>query len=83
MERPVIFVHAGTYKGEFLIVDTSVALIGAAPGNVAEHVILERDTDSTVTFVEGARGAYLGYLTLKVAGFFFVSGLTCAFWCCG
>ncbi|KAH9380216.1 hypothetical protein HPB48_003302 [Haemaphysalis longicornis] len=65
VERPVIFVHAGTYKGEFLIVDTSVALIGAAPGNVAEHVILERDTDSTVTFVEGARGAYLGYLTLK------------------
>ncbi|XP_050048771.1 F-box only protein 11 [Dermacentor andersoni] len=65
VDRPVIFVHAGTYKGEFLIVDTGVALIGAAPGNVAEHVILERDSDSTVTFVEGARGAYLGYLTLK------------------
>lgn len=65
LENPLIFIHAGTYKGEFLIVDTSVALIGAAPGNVAEHVVLERDTESTITFVEGARGAYLGYLTLK------------------
>lgn len=38
-----------------------------APGNVAENVILERDTDSTVTFVEGAKESYLGYITLKVS----------------
>lgn len=65
LENPLIFIHSGVYKGEFLIVDTNVALLGAAPNNVAENVILERDSESTITFVEGARDAYLGYLTLK------------------
>lgn len=37
-----------------------------APGNVAENVVLERESESTITFVEGARESYLGYLTLKV-----------------
>lgn len=39
--------------------------IGAAPGNVAESVILERESESTVMFVEGAKNAYAGHLTLK------------------
>ena len=60
-----MFLHAGTYRGEFLVVDSNVALIGAAPGNVAESVILERESESTVTFVEGAKRAYAGHLTLK------------------
>lgn len=38
---------------------------GAAPGNVAESVILERESESTVMFVEGAKNAYAGHLTLK------------------
>lgn len=38
---------------------------GAAPGNVAESVILERSTESTLMFVEGAKTAYAGHLTLK------------------
>lgn len=37
-----------------------------APGNVAENVVLERESESTITFVEGATKSYLGYLTLKV-----------------
>uniref|UniRef100_A0A069DZL3 F-box only protein 11 n=1 Tax=Panstrongylus megistus TaxID=65343 RepID=A0A069DZL3_9HEMI len=61
----LIFIHGGTYKTEFLVVDTDVALIGAAPGNVAESVILERSTESTLMFVEGAKTAYAGHLTLK------------------
>lgn len=36
----LIFLHAGHYRGEFLIIDSDVALIGAAPGNVAESVVL-------------------------------------------
>ncbi|XP_015784789.1 F-box only protein 11-like [Tetranychus urticae] len=40
-------------------------MIGAAPGNVAENVILEKNSDSTITFIEGSRRAYLGYVTLK------------------
>ncbi|XP_014247200.1 F-box only protein 11 [Cimex lectularius] len=61
----IVFVHAGIYKGEFLVIDSDVALIGAAPGNVAESVILERQTESTIMFVEGAKNAYAGHLTLK------------------
>ncbi|KAL9891394.1 F-box protein 11 [Glossina fuscipes fuscipes] len=62
---PLIFLHAGHYKGEYLFIDSDVALIGAAAGNVAEAVVLEREAGSTVMFVEGAKSAYLGYLTLK------------------
>lgn len=40
-------------------------LLGAAAGNVAESVILERESESTVMFVEGAKQAYAGHLTLK------------------
>lgn len=40
-------------------------IAGAAPGNVAESVILERESESTVMFVEGAKNAYAGHLTLK------------------
>lgn len=61
----LVFLHAGTYRGEFLVIDCDVALIGAAPGNVAESVILERESESTVMFVEGAKRAYAGHLTLK------------------
>ncbi|KAI5747863.1 hypothetical protein M8J77_019320 [Diaphorina citri] len=62
---PLVFVHSGVYRGEFLVLDSDVIIIGAAPGNVAESVILERDTESTVMFVEGAKNAYLGHVTLK------------------
>jgi len=61
----LVFLHAGTYREEFLVIDSNVALIGAAPGNVAESVILERESESTVMFVEGAKQAYAGHLTLK------------------
>jgi F-box protein 11 len=61
----LVFLHAGTYRGEFLVIDSNVALIGAAPGNVAESVILERESESTIMFVEGAKHAYAGHLTLK------------------
>lgn len=63
---PLILIHSGTYKGEFLIVDSPVTMLGCGPGwNPAETVVLERDTESTITFVEGSRGAYLGYVTLR------------------
>ena len=31
-----------------------------------DHVIIEKETESTIMFVEGAKRAYLGYVTLKV-----------------
>ena len=41
-------------------------IVFTAGGNVEDNVIIERDTESTIMFVEGARRAYLGYMTLKV-----------------
>lgn len=32
-----------------------------------DHVIIERESESTVMFVEGAKDAYLGYVTLRVS----------------
>lgn len=61
----LIFLHQGHYRGEFLVIDSDVALIGAAPGNVAESILLERESESTVMFVEGAKHAYVGHMTLK------------------
>jgi F-box protein 11 len=66
METAIIFIHSGMYLTEYLFVDTNVTMIGAAPGNVIDSVIIERGTESTITFVEGAKEAYLGYVTLKV-----------------
>ncbi|XP_013170771.1 PREDICTED: F-box only protein 11 isoform X2 [Papilio xuthus] len=61
----LLFVHAGLYQEECLAIDTDVQLIGCAPGNVAESVVLEREAESTLTFAEGANRAYAGYMTLK------------------
>lgn len=36
----LIFLHAGIYRCEFLVIDSDITLIGAASGNVAESVVL-------------------------------------------
>lgn len=59
----LIFVHAGHYL-ESLEIDKDVSLIGAAGGNVAESVILEKDSESTIAFGEVTK-AYIGHMTLK------------------
>ena len=33
---------------------------------MVDHVIIERQSESTIVFGEGARDSYLGYVTLKV-----------------
>lgn len=61
----LIFLHAGIYRVEFLVIDSDIILIGAASGNVAESIILERESESTVMFMDGAKNAYVGHMTLK------------------
>lgn len=61
----LIFLHVGTYGGEYLVIESDITLIGAAPGNVAESIVLERESESTVVFAEGAKHAYIGHMTLK------------------
>ncbi|ESN92575.1 hypothetical protein HELRODRAFT_95885 [Helobdella robusta] len=64
-KRPtIIFIHPGTYSKR-LSITSNVILIGAGPGNVADHVIIERQSESAVLFSEGAKQAYLGYVTIK------------------
>ncbi|KAK2727647.1 F-box only protein 11-like [Artemia franciscana] len=65
VDNLLIFVHKGIYRGEFLVIESNVQLIGAAPGNIAENVIIERSSESAIVFVEGAKTGYLGYVTLK------------------
>jgi F-box protein 11 len=64
-ENPLILIHSGIYQREFLVIDSNVTLLGAAPGHVSDHVIVERQSESTITFCEGAKESYLGYVTLK------------------
>lgn len=38
----------------------------AAPGKVAEKVIIENTRDSTFVFMEGSEDAYVGFMTIRV-----------------
>lgn len=38
----------------------------AAPGKVADKVVIENTRDSTFVFMEGSEDAYVGYMTIKV-----------------
>lgn len=40
LESPLIFIHAGVYKGEFIIVDTNISLIGAGMFNDFSYFII-------------------------------------------
>lgn len=45
----LIFLHAGTYRGEFLVIDSDIALIGALP---FAWVTNESHTDCCLFFVK-------------------------------
>ena len=44
-DNALILIHSGIYKGEFLIIDTKITLLGAAPGGYDES---RRQTEWTV-----------------------------------
>lgn len=31
-ERPLVLIHSGVYRGQLIVIETNIALIGAAPG---------------------------------------------------
>jgi F-box protein 11 len=65
---PLIILHKGVYSNEQLVISSNVHIIGAAPGEptaISEAVVIERDAEYTMLFVEGAKDAYVGYVTLK------------------
>lgn len=64
-DAPLVFIHTGTYTEEYILIDCDVSIIGAAPGIVSHSVILDRSNDATIMFVEGAKQAYAGHMTLK------------------
>ncbi|XP_077469005.1 F-box only protein 11a isoform X1 [Stigmatopora argus] len=61
----LIFVHTGIYTDEWIYIESPITMIGAAPGKVAEKVIIENTRDSTFVFMEGSEDAYVGYMTIR------------------
>ncbi|XP_034538156.1 F-box only protein 11-like [Notolabrus celidotus] len=61
----LIFVHSGIYTDEWIYIESPITMIGAAPGKVAEKVIIENTRDSTFVFMEGSEDAYVGYMTIR------------------
>ncbi|XP_033120431.1 F-box only protein 11-like [Anneissia japonica] len=64
-DYPLILVHEGVYSGEWLYIDSPVCIIGAAMGNIPDHVIVENCKDSTFIFIDGCEDSYLGHLSIK------------------
>ncbi|VDD96295.1 unnamed protein product [Enterobius vermicularis] len=62
----LIFLHAAHYALEPIVIDSPVQIIGASSAmNIQSTVILENKTETTISFVEGSAGAYLGYVTVQ------------------
>ncbi|PAV63372.1 hypothetical protein WR25_16167, partial [Diploscapter pachys] len=65
----LIFLHSGTYFPEPIIIKSPVQIIGAAAGSpgteINRNVIIENTEDTTICFMEGSAGAYVGYTTLR------------------
>uniref|UniRef100_A0A914X181 F-box domain-containing protein n=1 Tax=Plectus sambesii TaxID=2011161 RepID=A0A914X181_9BILA len=65
-KEKLIFLHAGHFYPEPLVIDSAVQIVGAAPGpHVQRKIIIEQSTETTLSFVDGANGAYLGYCSVK------------------
>lgn len=62
-QHACVFVHSGLYQ-ESIEIDKDIAMIGAAFGNIAEAVVLQKNTNSTISFGDGTK-AYVGYMTLR------------------
>uniref|UniRef100_A0A915BBH6 F-box only protein 11 n=2 Tax=Parascaris TaxID=6254 RepID=A0A915BBH6_PARUN len=61
----LIFLHTGHYFPEPIIIDSPVQIIGASSDAcVQQSVIIENKSETTISFVEGSAGAYLGYVTV-------------------
>ncbi|PIK52113.1 putative F-box only protein 11 isoform X1 [Apostichopus japonicus] len=62
---PLILLHEGVYSGEWLYIDSPVCILGAAPGDITDSVIVENSKESTFLFMEGCEDAYLGYISIR------------------
>jgi len=63
--NPTILLHAGIYREESLFIDYNATVLGAASGDVASKVVIEKKVESAISFYKGATDFYLGYVTLK------------------
>uniref|UniRef100_A0A915EMP9 F-box protein 11 n=1 Tax=Ditylenchus dipsaci TaxID=166011 RepID=A0A915EMP9_9BILA len=63
----LIFLHTGRYTPDPIVIGSAVQIIGASAGadvNIMRNVVLENQKDTTVSFIDGSLGAYLGYCTV-------------------
>ncbi|VDM91787.1 unnamed protein product [Litomosoides sigmodontis] len=62
----LIFLHEGLYSSTQLVVDTSLQIIGAGSSrNFQDSIIIDSINGTTITYVEGAEHAYLGFCTVR------------------
>lgn len=60
----IIFLHSGRHFAEPIVINTAIQIIGACAGNdlnIMQNVWIENQKDTTISFVDGSLGAYLGY----------------------
>jgi F-box protein 11 len=64
-KEKLIFLHTGRYAPEPVVINSAVQIIGASSGpNINRNVFIENPKDTTMSFVDGAAGAYLGHCTV-------------------
>lgn len=63
----LILLHTGRHMPEPIVVGSAVQIIGASAGTeleVMKAVMIENQKDTTVSFVDGSSGSYLGYCSV-------------------
>ncbi|KAM3717493.1 F-box protein [Dirofilaria immitis] len=62
----LIFLHEGIYTSTQFVVDIPLQIIGAGSSrNFQDSVVIDSNSGTTVTFVEGSEYAYLGFCTVR------------------
>uniref|UniRef100_A0AAF5PUG2 F-box protein 11 n=1 Tax=Wuchereria bancrofti TaxID=6293 RepID=A0AAF5PUG2_WUCBA len=62
----LIFLHEGMYTSTQLVVDIPLQIIGAGSSrNFQDSIIVDSNSGTTITFVEGSEYAYLGFCTVR------------------
>ncbi|KAK0411423.1 hypothetical protein QR680_005646 [Steinernema hermaphroditum] len=64
----LLVLHSGYYETEPIVINSAIQIIGASggsPSQINTHVVIEQHTDTTVSFIEGAHDAYIGYCSIK------------------
>ncbi|KAI6237290.1 hypothetical protein M3Y95_00249500 [Aphelenchoides besseyi] len=67
-QKKLIFLHTGRHRtSTAFVINSGIHIIGASGGppmSIMKNVIMENGEDTTISFIDGALGAYLGYVSV-------------------